>query len=252
VTKPKQVFAPMPARACADSTLSGLQMRVLAVIALHDRLGRNGQGCWASQRTLASMIGCDYTRLSDAITRLKASGYIKVGRNKNDRRMQTFSVIYCEQDALLIGKPSRDKALPNGKPSPADSLPDSLPPSDTFHSGINKIGSLIDRKEIPRSGERNSVETACPVGHGGESERNSGEPARASHAVGLQSESKPEKPYNAGATLAVFERSLRRGSKEYLTREVADELAVLAEDYGTGDPVAGRAWRLLSDFEFPL
>ncbi len=43
----KNFFAAMPARMMSDERLAALHFRVLAVIAVHDRMGRNGQHCWA-------------------------------------------------------------------------------------------------------------------------------------------------------------------------------------------------------------
>jgi len=73
--------------------------------------------------------------------------------------------------------------------------------------------------------------------------------AHAKHASALKSKS--EKQHTNGAMLAMIERSLRSGSKKYLTPEVAEQLEALAEDYSSGDPVAGGAWRLLQNYEFP-
>jgi hypothetical protein len=53
-------FAPLPPRAIRDGRLSGRHFRVLAAIALHDRMAgrrKRGAGCWASHRTLCDEVG---------------------------------------------------------------------------------------------------------------------------------------------------------------------------------------------------
>jgi hypothetical protein len=67
----KAAFAPLPARDIGDKRLSGLHFRVLAAIAMHDRMSGSrgkGQGCRAGNKTLATECGCDYSRLSATIT----------------------------------------------------------------------------------------------------------------------------------------------------------------------------------------
>jgi DNA-binding MarR family transcriptional regulator len=228
----RKVFAPIPARALRDQRLSGLQLRLLGAIALFDRMGRNGQGCWARHELLAEIASCAYTSVSTELRRLHLAGYITNSRHPKDRRRTVYSVVYTDADAHKFRKRNGSaNAEQFGKTTGNSSTG-----FTSFPNENNDRRVAIDREA------RDSTKV----------EKYSGKPARASHAVGLQSESKTEKPYNAGATLAIYERSLARGSNEYLTREVADQLAVLAEDYGTGDPVAGRAWRLLNEYEFPL
>ena len=62
-----QVIVPLPPRVVGDRRLSALHFRVLAAIAMHDRMShvrRAGQGCWATNQTLATEATCDYARLS--------------------------------------------------------------------------------------------------------------------------------------------------------------------------------------------
>jgi DNA-binding MarR family transcriptional regulator len=239
----KPIFAPIPARAAADPELSGLQLRVLAVIAMHDRFGKNGQGCWASGRTLAAIVRCEYSRLSDAISRLRERGYITTSRHPTNGRLLVHRVVYSEADA---------NTLPNGKPSSLDGtlcetanrLPDSLPPSDTLSNEINGVRSPIDEKVYSVEAVRDSAEAV---------ERDSAKAAHvASRHASLAKPKIQKGSAHVGATLAHLERQLRAGSTEYLTSEWADWLSTVHADGDYGDPNTGRAFRLLNEFEFPL
>src|SRR5690349_1959535 len=93
----KLCFAPLPARAIGDQRLTKLHFRVLGAIAFHDRMSdprKAGQGCWASNRTLSSECGCNYTNLSTAISELAGWGYIKRDSRPLDKRRRIYRVIY--------------------------------------------------------------------------------------------------------------------------------------------------------------
>ena len=75
-TTKKQRFAPVPLRALLDQRLGGHHLRVLATVAAHDRLGKNGSGCWASQDRLAALLGCRKSRISKGLSGLRDYGYI--------------------------------------------------------------------------------------------------------------------------------------------------------------------------------
>ena len=101
-TKPevKHYFAGIPARAAVDPRLKTLHLKALAVIALHDRLGRNG--FWAGNRRLAEMAGCNYARLSTTISELAAWGYIERRSQPMDRRKAVRSIIYDDPADLAV------------------------------------------------------------------------------------------------------------------------------------------------------
>lgn len=98
----KQLFAPIPLRAMARD-LSGLQMRVLACVAVHDRMSLvngKGQGCRASNKRMCAMVGCSYARLCTSLTQLVELGFLtrdQVGRNT------VYRVVYNAEDILLFG-----------------------------------------------------------------------------------------------------------------------------------------------------
>lgn len=123
----KPGFAPLPARAIGDPRLSALHLRALGAIAMHDRLGRNRQGCWAGNKRLAEMIGCDYTRLSAALTNLATWGYIEREPHPLNKRMRVFRVLYTDDDWRMMKGAEADKGLPDGKELDRQNAADSLP-----------------------------------------------------------------------------------------------------------------------------
>jgi hypothetical protein len=107
-------------RAMNDVRLTGLHWRVLAVIASHDRLGRSGAGCWASQRRLAELARCYYTRLSDALSDLVEFGYVSAHRHPKDRRRRIYRVIYNDADREAMDLDTVGNTSPFGELSKRD------------------------------------------------------------------------------------------------------------------------------------
>lgn len=101
----KQLFAPIPLRAMM-LPLSGLQFRVLACVAAHDRMSLvsgKGQGCRASNARMKAMISCSYARLCSTLMELVDLGLLareKLGRHT------IYRVIYNDEDRLLFGNVS--------------------------------------------------------------------------------------------------------------------------------------------------
>jgi DNA-binding MarR family transcriptional regulator len=96
-------------RALCDQDLSALDLRVLACIAYHDRLSlsrETGQGCVASHETLSDEVGCHYTNLSSAISKLKKLGYVQHAKSPDDGRRHVYRVPYDHEDSLSFGKRS--------------------------------------------------------------------------------------------------------------------------------------------------
>lgn len=98
-----QRFAPIPQRALVDVRVTITHMRVLGVIAAHDRLGRNGQGCWLARKELAALCLLDVTNLSHALSDLRRWGYITSETHPTDERKKIHRVLYtlADNDALV-------------------------------------------------------------------------------------------------------------------------------------------------------
>ena len=97
-TTNKQRFAPIPLRALLDQRLTGHHLRLLGMIAAHDRLGKNGSGCWASQDRLAALLGCSKSTLSKRLSVLRDYGYIASQSNPEKRWFRVHRVVYTADD----------------------------------------------------------------------------------------------------------------------------------------------------------
>jgi DNA-binding MarR family transcriptional regulator len=108
-------FGAIPARAIGDPRLSGLHFRLLAAVALHDRMsqGTNGQGCWASMATLAGECRANYNNVSSALTELGDFGYVESERQPDDKRRRVLRVIYTDDDNILAADTSPTGELSN-------------------------------------------------------------------------------------------------------------------------------------------
>jgi DNA-binding MarR family transcriptional regulator len=130
----KTLFATLPLRALSDATLSALDLRVLAVIGLHDRLSRlrgKGAGCWAGNETLARECNCRLDSLSVVVTRLKAKGYILRDKDPTNRRKRVYRVVHDDRAAAQLS---------NGKGG-ADSLaPAQVSATKQLGSGVVQLG----------------------------------------------------------------------------------------------------------------
>lgn len=125
-SKSKPIYAPLPARAVADDRLNGLPLRVLAAVALRDRLSiaRGGKGCFASNQVLCIDCRCDEATLSRAITQLVDLGYL---HREGTQRSRVLRVIYLNYDAdtasrkafglLHTRKTHRGRVLPTDQSS---------------------------------------------------------------------------------------------------------------------------------------
>lgn len=95
----KATFAPVPARAVGDKRLSAADLRTLMAISLHDRMGRNGTGCYASATRLATIAECNIKALSRSIRTLAECGYLIGKKNPLSPRSYVYSVVFNDLDA---------------------------------------------------------------------------------------------------------------------------------------------------------
>lgn len=100
-----ELFASLPVRAIGDQRLSARHFRLLAAIAYHDRLGRNGQGCWAGRKRLGEMTGMSGTHVSDMLGDLRRFGYLTSERHPMNRRTTIHRVIYDHSNRSQIQDP---------------------------------------------------------------------------------------------------------------------------------------------------
>ncbi|HEY0960668.1 MAG TPA: helix-turn-helix domain-containing protein [Novosphingobium sp.] len=141
-------FAALPGRVTCDARLTGLHFRILATIAGHDRMGRNGQCCWAGRKTLAERVQCAEGSFSRAVSDLIEWGYLKVVRNEGDARRVGYAVIYeAEADAAGIGSKGKPDRSPVRHLSEGDRSP-TRHPSATDKARKDQLNQLI-AKSLP-------------------------------------------------------------------------------------------------------
>lgn len=100
-------FTTLPRRALADRRLSGMDLRVLGAISLHD--GRSltagrGQGCWAGHRALARMANTDPKNVKRSTANLIDYGYLQRDADTANRRGFVFRVIPDSLAASIGGE----------------------------------------------------------------------------------------------------------------------------------------------------
>lgn len=253
----KAKFAPVPSRAIGDQRLGGSHFRVLAAIAIHDRMSasrRAGQGCWASHKTLSEECGINYSNFSTVVRELGLWGYIVAAPHPINKRTRVYRVIYGSEDI--------EDSLPPGKQSDDETTADSLP--------IGKASDQRDDAEAKPAGSANdtlptderSAEIVCPpiqqatentqqpddmyitlnVNRFCETERYSPEGAPMVIGDPLGSKKADE---NDGAFLAIIERELRTGQVT-LDRATEQQVDRIMEEHDDGDALFHQAERILS------
>lgn len=89
-------FTTLPRRALGDRRLSGMDLRVLGAISLHDGLSLakgKGQGCYAGDRTLAHTANTDRKNVKRSTARLLECGYLFRDTDTLNRRGFVMRVI---------------------------------------------------------------------------------------------------------------------------------------------------------------
>ena len=89
---------------------------------MHDRMSTSrgtGQGCWASNATLATKCGINYTNLSTVVTDLARWGYLIRESHPLNKRLRIYRVIYEVEEeretvwVLTIRHGARQKLKPS-------------------------------------------------------------------------------------------------------------------------------------------
>ena len=223
-TTNKQWFAPIPLRAVLDQRLTGHHWRVLALVAAHDRLGKNGSGCWAAQNRLAALLGCSKSRLSEGLSDLRDYGYIASQLNPQRRWHRVHRVIYSIDDERFWAS----KSVPQERNSPTKSVPESR--ANQFHPTQKMSGENNDLQNVTivRTIESKNKEISA--------ERNCAK-ARSRPTIGIE---------QAETYLANCEAALAdAGTRDSLILE-RPIIAELADDACLPEPVNERAAKLLS------
>ncbi|WP_145915802.1 helix-turn-helix domain-containing protein [Labrenzia sp. CP4] len=238
-TKEKPIYSPVPARAIGDDRLSALDLRVLMVIASHDRLGANKTGCYASHKRLSGLVQCHLKSLSRSLRTLGESGYIEGRPHPLNKKLRVYSVLYTPADREILG--SKKAEIGNEAVTQYDEIGNEIATND------NPIGNrdFCEPEQYQEVAEVNILCEAYNI---------------SCETVGIHSaETAPiqERDYpipskavtgeNPGGTLAILERALVRGEPidqpkwyEYLE-------TLMSEIDDINDPVYGRAYRLCEE-----
>lgn len=242
----KILFAPLPPRAIGDPRLTGLHLRTLAAIALHDRMscGRKyGQGCWAGNKTLAKECGCHYSNLFTAITELAKFGYIERRHHPLNKRQRVYRVIYNDTDREVIKPRHR---LPMDKLSFAPPDQPICPEIENaqVNPGLNGDEYIpLKRENIPLKEEANSAEAV----RFSDDEIDTVETDHSANGTVVSSDGA-----NLGAQLSVLETALRNGKKIPDLEAWGDFLAQIYVNGDLHDPNVQLANDLLSEIEYRL
>lgn len=118
--RPARIFTTLPSAVIADTSLTALDIRCLAVIALHDGMSSvkgGGGGCFAKNVTLAALARTDATNFSKSLSKLIGAGYVTREPQLMDKRKFTLRVQYPEDDSWrtdqlpegeIVGDPTND------------------------------------------------------------------------------------------------------------------------------------------------
>lgn len=111
----KHYFAPIPNRAWMDERLATrpLLLRVLALIAAHDRFNKNGKGCTLSTGRMAEKLNATQSKVAAACRQLTEWGYLNRLPTPGHRQVYMHCVVY---------EPEADKAALKGKTQSQEGL----------------------------------------------------------------------------------------------------------------------------------
>jgi biotin operon repressor len=223
-TTNKQWFAPIPLRAVLDQRLTGHHWRVLALVAAHDRLGKNGSGCWASQDRLAAFLGCSKSRLSEGLSDLRDYGYISSQLNPQKRWYRVHRVIYSSDDERFWAFES----VPQERNSPTKSVPESranqFHPTQKMSSGNSGLQNVTIVRTIQSKNKEISTGRNCAK-------------ARSRPTIGIEQAA----TYLTNCEAALADAATR--DSLILERPI---IAELADDASLPEPVNERAAKLLA------
>lgn len=249
----KPIYAPLPARAIGDEKLTALDLRVLAALAAHDRLGANGIGCYASHPRLAALVGCHEKSLSRSLGTLAGSKYIEPGRHPLNARLRVYKVVYTDFDKAYLARPIGNEAATSSRGSIGNKAATQSPPigNQLAPQQVTELNGVPDKDQSLSSVNIFSETGIHPV----ETGNTSGETAslvrecdRSGGAIEtLQGLRRGASSVSVGAMLAMIERGIKAGKNGHNPTWLRFLESTVA-DLDNGDPNHGRAMRLLEDF----
>lgn len=241
-------FAPIPLRAMSDEELSSLDIRVLMVIAAHDRMGKNSIGCYASHTRLAAIVRCHLKSLSRSLRTLAEKGYISGELHPLNRKTRIYKVLYTEADGLSM------------KPLQADignktvTIDSDLGNETATDRGSKGNGIAPNWGAIGNHAEENKIKNQCvaPSNIFSETDNKSSE-TRLIDSAEAASSLQEDAQMTTGSFLAMLERAIQRhqiNSQQLNIAITVLENIMNTEEFGTAN--YGRAYRLHEQIGFML
>ncbi|KQT96968.1 helix-turn-helix domain-containing protein [Rhizobium sp. Leaf453] len=245
-------FAPIPARAMGDETLTALDLRVLIVVAAHDRFGGNGIGCYAGHKRLAALAQCHLKSLSRSLAALAQAGYITGRENPLNRKTRIYQVVYSEQDTLYMKSCEAPKGnkiatdvteIGNEPATDHDMIGNELATQTAFTGNqtapkTSRIGNHSNSKTVSNHEDaEGNISCEAVINHREADERYPAEAARPS-----------ERDISDGETLSKIERIMR--TKKLIPQDNITLNDLLAEINERAEPSSqewGRSNRLMEE-----
>src|SRR5262245_29254394 len=206
----KELFAPIPMRALRDNRLTARHFRVLGSVATYDRLGRNGQGCWAGSKRLADDSGCREYHVSDALSDLRRFGYIASERHPMNRRTKVHRIIYYTSQIREVTQQNTSRLDPEHFPVQ----------NGKALNGQEKGVSNILREHTDKEGGRRDCAEARPA---------------------EKASKKAESPESVEAYLSEVESCLSDASSRPTAQYECEKLCEIAENTSLPEPLRSRA-----------
>jgi hypothetical protein len=257
-----RIFTTLPRAAISDTGLTALDLRVLAVIALHDGMSAisgKGGGCYAKNLTLAALVRTDPTNFSKSLSRLIRIGYVTREPQLMDKRRFTLRVQYPADDCWRTDQqfpPQYDGETGEIVGEAINPPPEIVGEADSENDRFSKES---DRHYISLKEELDSVETEKIHSLKG---RHSGFPKTDAPKGGLPRVSlKPHLPTGfeglaSTAQVPAIERAFKAigSDPQIIERGERDEISALLftiSEAFAGEPTgqqAGRLWGEIAPF----
>jgi hypothetical protein len=218
-----RLFAPTPPRCIRDPRLVGSHFRLLALIAMHDRLGKNGSGCYASLRRLANLLDWNKSNVSHVLSDLESWGYVATTVSEANRRTHIRRVLYTADDQNWDREGCAPAQPSGGAKGCAPVQPSEAKGCAGEHPMVVKNAGKIDAS--PCADTRIGSEEISSK----RSVSNSGDPKEADRAearsrVIVRLDDAERYLERCEATVASDDRDMLKGERQHLTKILDDML----------------------------
>lgn len=241
----KHYFSPIPNRALFDEQMTGRKLKILGVIAAHDRMGGNGQHCTLSVRRIGDKLGIHFQHVAQDIRDLVECGYLLRLPHPKHKQRQQLAVVYDDAADLASVKGDRNRVELR-----------SVPETVTAEGYTEYINPKVDKRYTPEGASPSQSEAAAMQGSGLDSEEGpcfevpTLTSAEDMDRFGLEL----TKEENDGAFLRKLESAALDGYRysPEITDLLYERLTSIHDAYENGDALGGWAYRILQEVELEL